>query len=507
MDRQRLPAGMSPAGNQESIDNRMTSQLNFNTKFAYGIGQLAEGLKNSALGTFVLFYYNQVLGLPGTLAGLALAIALVFDAFTDPLAGSISDNWRSKFGRRHPFMYASAIPLGICFFLLFAPPEGLSEWGLFLWLTATVLLTRASMTLYHVPHIALGAELSNDYQERSQIVSFRFVFGFVGYFISYGLGFAWFFRDTADFPNGQFNIGAYEPYALALSVLMVVTIVWSGWGTHHRIPHLPQPAGKTEKLTFGGIVIRMLKEIWGALNNHSFAWLFAGALVIFVMVGVDGALNLYLFEYFWELDSQAKLYVLLIYPIGIIVGSMVSPLTHRHINKRTGVIIGAAGWALVQIVPILLRFKGWFPENGTGSLVFTLVGLKFFQGFMAAQSLVSFNSMLADIADEHELKTGKRQEGIFFAAASFATKTTSGIGSFIAGVGLDLIAWPRGAHIQSAADIPVETLGWLGLMYGPIVAGCAVFNVLFNLQCKMTRQDHERVVKELDLVRTARAAG
>ena len=79
----------------------MPPTLTFNTKFAYGIGQLAEGLKNSALGTFVLFYYNQVLGLPGTLAGLALAIALVFDAFTDPLAGSISDNWQGKNGRRH----------------------------------------------------------------------------------------------------------------------------------------------------------------------------------------------------------------------------------------------------------------------------------------------------------------------------------------------------------------------------------------------------------------------
>lgn len=484
----------------------MTSQLTLNTKFAYGIGQLAEGLKNSALGTFVLFYYNQVLGLPGTLAGLALAIALFFDAFTDPFAGSISDNWRSKMGRRHPFMYASALPLGICFYLLFSPPEGLSEFNLFLWLTVTILLTRLAMTLYHVPHIALGAELSTDYQERSQIVSFRYVFGFVGYFISYGLGFAWFFRDTAEYPNGQFNVAAYEPYSIALAILMVVTIVWSGVGTHHRIPYLPSAGGEHVKLSLWGIVVRMLGEIWGALNNHSFRWLFAGALIIFIMVGIDGALNLYIFEYFWELDSRSKLYVLLLYPVGIIIGSMVSPITHRHINKRTGVIVGAAGWASVQIIPILLRFVGWFPENGTDELVLTLVALKILQGFLAAQSLVSFNSMLADIADEHELKTGKRQEGIFFAAASFATKTTSGIGSFIAGVGLDLISWPRGAHIQSAADIPVETLGWLALIYGPIVAGCAVFNVLFNLQCKMTRQDHERVVKELDVLRARRDA-
>ena len=218
----------------------MTSTLTFNTKFAYGVGQLAEGLKNSALNTFVLFYYNQVLGLSGTLAGLAVAIALIFDAVTDPLAGSISDNWRGRLGRRHPFMYASAIPLGLCFYLLFSPPGEMSEWGLFLWLTVTIVLTRASMTLYHVPHIALGAELSTDYQERSQIVSFRYVLSFLGFFLCYGLGFAWFFRDTPEFPNGQFNTAAYGPFALTLSLLMVLTIVWSAWGTQHRIPFCPR---------------------------------------------------------------------------------------------------------------------------------------------------------------------------------------------------------------------------------------------------------------------------
>lgn len=481
------------------------SSITLNTKFAYGIGQLAEGLKNSALGTFVLFYYNQVLGLSGTLAGLALAVALVFDAFTDPLAGSISDNWRGKFGRRHPFMYASALPLGIFFYLLFAPPEGLSEWGLFAWLTGTVLLTRGAMTLYHVPHIALGAELSNDYQERSQIVSIRYIFGFVGTFIALGLGFGLFFKDSEAFPNGQFDTGAYAPYALSLAVIMVITIIWSGWGTHHRIPYLPKAGGEHVKLSALGIVKRMFNEIWGALNNPTFSWLFAGALVIFVMVGVDGALNLYLFEYFWELNSQQKLLVLLVFPVGIILGSIVSPMSHRKISKRTGVIVGALGWSSIQIIPILLRFKGLMPENGTEPLVTTLIVFKVLQGFAAAQSLVSFNSMLADIADEHELKTGKRQEGIFFAAASFATKTTSGIGSFIAGVSLDLIDWPRGAHIQSAADIPAETLGQLALIYGPILAAFAVFNVLLNLQVKMTREDHEEIVRQLELKRAETA--
>ena len=151
---------------QDSTNDRLVP---FSSKFAFGIGQFAEGLKNTGFGLFILFYYNQVLGLSGTLAGAALFIALMFDAITDPLAGSLSDNFRSKFGRRHPFMYASAVPLALAFYGLFSPLAGLSEWGLFAWLTLFAVLTRGAMTLYHVPHLALGAEMTENYQERTRI--------------------------------------------------------------------------------------------------------------------------------------------------------------------------------------------------------------------------------------------------------------------------------------------------------------------------------------------------
>ena len=113
------------------------------TKLNFGIGQAAEGIKTCTFGTFLLFYYNQVLGLSGDLAGLAIALALIFDAFTDPIAGSVSDRWRGPRGRRHPFLYASALPLGVSFYLLFDPWVTVQETGqmsLFAWmLTATVL--------------------------------------------------------------------------------------------------------------------------------------------------------------------------------------------------------------------------------------------------------------------------------------------------------------------------------------------------------------------------------
>jgi Na+/melibiose symporter-like transporter len=174
------------------------------TKVAYGIGQAGEGLKNGAFGVFLMFYYNQVLGLSGTLAGLALGVALIFDAITDPLAGSLSDNTRSRLGRRHPFMYASAVPLAICFYLLFSPPE-LTQYQLFAWLVVFAILTRGAMTLYHVPHIALGAELSTNFEERTAIVGFRQFFSTFGGLSCYVIGFGVFFTATEDVSQGQFR--------------------------------------------------------------------------------------------------------------------------------------------------------------------------------------------------------------------------------------------------------------------------------------------------------------
>ena len=106
--------------------------------------------------------------------------------------------------------------------------------------------------------------------------------------------------------------------------------------------------------------------------------------------------------------------------------------------------------------------------------------------------------MVADIADEHELRFGKRQEGIFFAAASFANKCTTGIGTFVAGFALDLIAWPRGHHIQSAADVPHETIVQLGLIYGPIVAGFSVVCVWCYDHYHLTRERHNEIIEALE---------
>ena len=470
------------------------------SKFAFGVGQYAEGLKNTAFSLFILFYYNQVLGLSGTLAGAALFIALLFDAITDPLAGSLSDNFKSKLGRRHPFMYLSAVPLAIFFVGLFSPPDSMGQFGLFAWLTIFAILTRGAMTLYHVPHLALGAELTENFHERTKIVAFRQFFGTFGNASAVVIGLGYFFADSQ---GGRLSLENYMPYAITLGLLMIITIWYSAYGTQKEIQHLSVP---TEKPPMS-IWKRLVHEAREAFTNRSFTWLFFGVLIVFVMSGVNNALDLYMFQYFWELTGVQMLWVQLSLMVGLMCGVFFTTTLHRYTDKKFGVILGTGSWAVVQVIPVVLRLTGYFPENGDPLLVSALITLKFLQGVLLQQSLVSFGSMMADVTDEHEYQSGIRQEGIFFGAIAFSAKATSGFGSFIGGIGLDVIEWPTGPGIRTAADIPPETLVSLGLLYGPIVAAFAIISLWCFSHYKLTKERHAEILQELRKRRATASTG
>lgn len=469
--------------------------LPWSVKLLYGVGQVSEGLKTGAFGVFLMFYYSQVMGLPATMTGVAVAIALVFDAVTDPLAGSLSDRFRSRFGRRHPFMYASAIPLGVGFFLLFAPPENLSEWQLFCWLVGFAIFTRASMTLFNVPHLSLGAELTRDYAERTAVVGVRYFFNTFGALLAVVAGFGVYFAATSDFPQGQFNKEQYPNYAMALSLLMVVAVLLSTFGTQKQALTLSQPAPDWRPAH--GVIGQLWRELQEALANYSFRWVFMGVLLVFLMVGVDVSLNLYMNTFFWEFEGRQNLAYFMAAPLGVMLGTLFTGLVTRRFGKLNAVLWGVGGWIACQCLPIVLRVAELLPANGEETLVAGLVGLKFIQGLFVAQCLVSFGSMIADIVDEHELVTHRRQEGIFFAAVSFSSKCTTGLGNLFAGIALDVIAWPEGQGIRTAADVNPETIIHLGILFGPALAIVGVASLWCYSHYQIDRARHDEICAEL----------
>ena len=468
--------------------------LSLPVKVAYGVGQLAEGVKNASFEMVAFFYYSQVLELSGALTGLALFIAICFDAISDPVIGVVSDNFRSKWGRRHPFMYAAALPLAISFILFFNPPADLSTLFLFLWLTVFAILVRGSMTLYHVPHMAQGAELSDDYTERTSLVAYRSVFSAVGRLMVVIGGFGYFFRATDAFPNGQLNPDAYVAFSLVLAAAMAVTIFLSGIGTHKEIPRLHLPASRETQPKMS----QHLAETLGALKNPSFRALFLGALMFFTSYGIGGALHLHMTTYFWELTPKTILIASLGGAAGLLSGTVLSGWIAHLADKRTiatgGALLGGFFFCLMPIA----RLVGLAPENGSSLLVILLFGFGMASAFCSAQTGVALGSMMADVADENELETGKRQEGVFFGGLAFAIKAAAGFGGMFAGLSIDFIDFPLGTE---PGTVPAETLTALGIFYGPGVALCWILASFLLSRYELTKDKHANVMATLTVRR------
>ena len=219
-----------------------------NTMFTYGIGTIAIGIKNSLLGTFLLLYFNQVLGLPAVLVASALAVALVVDAFSDPIVGIWSDRVRSRWGRRHPFIYVAIIPFALSYYFILQNPGSIStgeitESELFVRLLVLLIIMRLSMTFYEVPRGALQPELTKDYDQRNQISGIGMAFGWIGGAGMASIAYAFFFVETPDFTGARAFLRpeAFQKLAFWGGLSLFISAVISNVGLHKHIPNLHIP--------------------------------------------------------------------------------------------------------------------------------------------------------------------------------------------------------------------------------------------------------------------------
>ena len=217
----------------DAVKRELTSTR---TKLFYGFGSVAFGIKDNGFQTILLLFYNQVIGLPAQLVGAAIMVALLIDAFLDPIVGQISDNLRTRWGRRHPFMYASALPVAISYLLLWNPPHW-SQTAMFFYLVAVSVVVRSFITCYEIPSAALAPELTDDYDQRTSFLSYRVFFGWYGGMTMLALAYLVFLTPDATHPVGQLNETGYSRYGLTAAVIMFAAILISALGTHKFIPH------------------------------------------------------------------------------------------------------------------------------------------------------------------------------------------------------------------------------------------------------------------------------
>jgi Na+/melibiose symporter-like transporter len=363
-------------------------------------------------------------------------------------------------------------------------------------------LTRGAMTLFHVPHLALGAELSTDFEERSRIVTLQMLYSRIGAGLAGGLGFLVYLRPTEAFGDGRFNAGAYPRFALTLSILIFVTVLLSAWNTRSRIPLLAKPDPATLQEHALGSLVRGLRE---ALRMLSFRALFFGTLVMFVAWGVTISLGLHLATYFWRVGTLELVYWGVGAAVGIYAGLGYWLRRANGTDKKPVFIRGGIVFLVATVLPPFLRVLGWWPAEGSALyLPAWILSTGVIAHFGIAATMVTGRSMMADVTDEDEVRTGRRREGVFFGATSFAAKAFFGVGSLIAGLVFDFVGLEKGMAMDAA---PVTVVRDLGLTLGTSILLLVGASLVIFARYDLTRERCRELRKALDSRRGVESSG
>ncbi len=472
-------------------------RLELSTKLFYGVGTVAFGVKDNGFSYLLLIFYNQVVGLSAPAVGLAIMIAMIFDALLDPIVGQVSDHWRSRWGRRHPFMYAAAVPVALSYLALWNPPH----WPvgmLFFYLLATAIVIRTFITFYEVPSSALAAELTQGYDERTVLLSYRYFFGWVGGLTLNLIAFAVLLRPDATHPVGQLNPAGYARYGVVAAAVMFVAILVSAIGTHRHIPNFKVPPRRRLGL------VAMAREMIATWSHRSFLMLTLAGLATSMAAGLAAAMNNYFNTFYWEFTARQ----IAILTAGVFASAFLAlftapPLSRRFGKRPSGMVLIALAVG-VGVTPLLLRLAGVLPANHSLALLVIIFFTSITATALSIGGATMVSAMIADVVEDSELKTGRRSEGLFFSASSLIAKAVSGIGVFAASLILALIRFPAAAR---PGHVPPEVMRHLAMVYVPIALGLYAVAIALMFGYKITRASHRDTLAQLAAKAEAVAEG
>ena len=241
--------------------------------------------------------------------------------------------------------------------------------------------------------------------------------------------------------------------------------------------------------------LRIFKELFETLSERSFVALFLAALFGAVATGVGASVAFYMLTFFWEFTAgQRFTWVVLIF-VSATIGLLLAPAISQRLGKKKSVIVlGAVAFTMAP-TPVVLRLLGVLPENGDPILFPLLATINTIDIGLIIALQALLNSMIADLVEQSEIKTGRRSEGVFFAAVTFIRKSTQGIGAFVAGFILAFAAFPENT---APGDVPEDALWRLGAGYAPTVLllwTCMIISVSFY---KINKEDHEENLRTLE---------
>ncbi|NJS14535.1 MAG: MFS transporter [Sphingopyxis sp.] len=461
-----------------------TERLPLRIKLGNGFGSVAYGVKDNGFSVFLMIFYNQVLGLEASAVGLILLLALLLDAMIDPLVGYWSDKTHTRWGKRHPWMYAAILPMALAWIMLWHPPA-LAEQALLLYLLLFAFLLRAAVSCYEIPALSVVPQLSSDYDERTSITRWRFVMGWGGGLVLLTLAYAVLLVPSPTYPVGLLNVEGYELYGWVGAAFMIVATTVSALTTHRRIarpdasPPTHLPLGPT------------LRKIRATLANRAFLILLGSSLFAYITQGVAFSATSYLLLLYWEMPQTGFLAYSASLFVGVVGAFLLIGALQGRIEKRTGAVVTGIISLIVAVLPYGLRIAGLFPPLGSAALIPTLFTMVAISNGLAVASMMLGLSMAADVVEASQAETGERSEGIFFSAYFFTQKCATGFGLFLTGIIISVAGIPSQAK---PGQVDAQVLDNFALYYLALLIAFSAASIGFVARFPITARIMSRAL-------------
>jgi GPH family glycoside/pentoside/hexuronide:cation symporter len=448
--------------------------------WGYAIGEGATSIAMGGISNFALLYYTSVLGLGAGMAGLALSISVFWDAVTDPVMGHVSDNTRSRWGQRLPYILLGGLLLAPAFFSVYILPAGTwPAWLLFTLALLANLAVRTASTIFGIPYVALGFELCESYDDRSRLQGIRSAFFMVINLVFGGLAWSLFFRDRTG-PDGARVDGTafadnYHTMGAVLSATMVVLVLLCVWFNRDM-------ARDNRGAQVEGNSIRSFWSDFSQILSDRLAWyVFAFfSIALFGMLFVS-QLQMLVYVFFMEFRPEEKT---LVHGGGMVaagLGALFQARLTNRFDKKTagyaGIVIGVSGGVLLLVVFSMMGLapRAVWPLAGfdvpVGLACFALGQWMwwFGSGMLGPISM----SMVADISEIHFLKTGVRKDGGYSSVFSFLQKAAMSLGLLLSGWLIMATGIVSGEDTQ--APEAVHRIAFITFIIGPILMGLSFF--------------------------------
>jgi GPH family glycoside/pentoside/hexuronide:cation symporter len=457
------------------------SRLSFTTKLAYGAGDLGSAMTANVLGVFLLIFFTNIAGIKPALAGSILLIGKIWDAVNDPIVGLMSDRTESRWGRRFPWMIYGSIPFGLFFFLQWVVPKfsdnaDANQWMLFWYFVVIAILFNTAYTAVNLPYTALTPELTQDYDERTSLTSFRFAFSIGGSILSLIIALV-IFSAVKDEATKYLMLGG------VIALLSILPVYWCVWGTYQRV----MAAERQRRDTIVEASIPYLEQLGIAFRNRPFLYVIGIYLCSWLALQNTVTVIPYFVKNWMELDDQAFTLVVIAVQVPALAMLFVWSAVSKRVGKKVTYFLGMGLWILAEIGLFLL-------QPGQTALMY---GLAVLAGLGVSTAYLIPWSMMPDVIELDELNTGQRREGIFYGFMVLLQKIGLAIGLFLVGQVLQIAGFQETIPGEPPPIQPESAVLAIRWLIGPIPTIVLLLGLVLAYFYPISREVHAEILLKL----------